>query len=208
MLDVEAPKPEPTTEILFLCSYDNCGKTFVDVSALRKHAHVHNEKQYICTEPNCGKVSPPGSQLERALVPHTYCLLLWYALEPCCTYLLSNTKHLEMFLFNWICLPLPIPYTEYFYHSGCTCPVFILSSWAVLLFIIVLFFLRLLLNCITTNGKVNHNWIWWYLSYYEALNKNYTFNFSALLLCLVLITYKPHVRYYVCRELSNCHCRP
>ena len=133
---------QPTTEILFLCSYDNCGKTFVDVSALRKHAHVHNEKQYICTGPNCGKVSSPGSQSERALVPHTYCLLLWYALEPCCTYLLSNTKHLEMFLFNWICLPLPIPYTEYFYHSGCTCPVFILSSWAVLLFIIVLFFLR------------------------------------------------------------------
>ncbi|XP_066363515.1 zinc finger transcription factor YY1-like [Miscanthus floridulus] len=55
VLDVEAPKPEPTTEILFLCSYDNCGKTFVDVSALRKHAHVHNEKQYICTEPNYGK---------------------------------------------------------------------------------------------------------------------------------------------------------
>ena len=76
VLDVEAPKPEPTTEILFLCSYDNCGKSFVDVSALRKHAHVHNERQYICTEPNCGKVSPPGSQLERALVPHTYCLLL------------------------------------------------------------------------------------------------------------------------------------
>ena len=57
VLEAEAPKPEPTTEILFLCSYENCGKTFVDVSALRKHAHVHNEKQYICNEPNCGKVS-------------------------------------------------------------------------------------------------------------------------------------------------------
>nr|CAB3459908.1 unnamed protein product [Digitaria exilis] len=59
VLDVEAPKPEPTTEILFLCSYENCGKTFVDVSALRKHAHVHNERQYICTEPNCGKTGTP-----------------------------------------------------------------------------------------------------------------------------------------------------
>jgi len=57
VLEAEAPKSEPTTEILFLCSYENCGKTFVDVSALRKHAHVHNEKQYICNEPNCGKVS-------------------------------------------------------------------------------------------------------------------------------------------------------
>jgi hypothetical protein len=74
VLDVEAPKPEPTTEILFLCSYENCGKTFVDVSALRKHASVHNEKQYICNEPNCGKVSLPG--LELASVPHTLCLLL------------------------------------------------------------------------------------------------------------------------------------
>lgn len=55
----EAVKPEPTTEILFLCSYENCGKTFVDVAALRKHAHVHNERQYICQEPGCGKVVSP-----------------------------------------------------------------------------------------------------------------------------------------------------
>jgi hypothetical protein len=37
---------------------------------------VHNEKQYICNEPNCGKVSPPRSGLELASVPHTFCLLL------------------------------------------------------------------------------------------------------------------------------------
>ncbi|CAD6273330.1 unnamed protein product [Miscanthus lutarioriparius] len=71
VLDVEAPKPEPTTEILFLCSYDNCGKTFVDVSALRKHAHVHNEKQYICTEPNCGKKFVDSSKLKRHYLTHT-----------------------------------------------------------------------------------------------------------------------------------------
>ena len=49
-------KAEPATEILFLCSYDSCGKTFVDVAALRKHAHVHGERQYVCQEPGCGKV--------------------------------------------------------------------------------------------------------------------------------------------------------
>ncbi|XP_062179731.1 zinc finger transcription factor YY1-like isoform X2 [Phragmites australis] len=69
--EAEAPKPEPTTEILFLCSYENCGKTFVDVSALRKHAHVHGEKQYICQEPNCGKKFVDSSKLKRHYLTHT-----------------------------------------------------------------------------------------------------------------------------------------
>ncbi|RVW62139.1 hypothetical protein CK203_063192 [Vitis vinifera] len=30
------PEPEPTTEVLFLCSYEGCGKTFIDAGALRK----------------------------------------------------------------------------------------------------------------------------------------------------------------------------
>ena len=49
-------EPEPTTEVLFLCSYDGCGKTFIDAGALRKHAHVHGEKQFVCHYQNCGKV--------------------------------------------------------------------------------------------------------------------------------------------------------
>jgi hypothetical protein len=56
--EAQPRKAEPATEILFLCSYDGCGKTFVDVAALRKHAHVHNERQYACQEPGCGKVHP------------------------------------------------------------------------------------------------------------------------------------------------------
>jgi hypothetical protein len=60
--EAQPRKVEPTTEILFLCSYDNCGKTFVDVAALRKHAHVHGERQYVCQEPGCGKV-PPAEQI-------------------------------------------------------------------------------------------------------------------------------------------------
>lgn len=53
---VEEPKPEPTTEVLFLCSYEGCGKTFIDVGALRKHAHIHGEKQHVCHFEGCGKV--------------------------------------------------------------------------------------------------------------------------------------------------------
>ncbi|CAN6358221.1 unnamed protein product [Urochloa humidicola] len=71
VLEVEAPKHEPTTEILFLCSYENCGKTFVDVEALRKHAHVHNEKQYVCNEPGCAKKFADSSKLKRHYLTHT-----------------------------------------------------------------------------------------------------------------------------------------
>ncbi|KAG8066895.1 hypothetical protein GUJ93_ZPchr0005g15210 [Zizania palustris] len=67
----EARKPEPTKEILFLCTYENCGKTFVDVAALRKHAHVHSERQYICQEPGCGKKFVDSSKLKRHDLIHT-----------------------------------------------------------------------------------------------------------------------------------------
>lgn len=50
------PEPEPTTEVLFLCSYDGCGKTFIDAGALRKHSHIHGERQYVCHYEGCGKV--------------------------------------------------------------------------------------------------------------------------------------------------------
>lgn len=53
---VPEPEPEPTTEVLFLCSYDNCGKTFIDAGALRKHSHIHGERQFVCHYEGCGKV--------------------------------------------------------------------------------------------------------------------------------------------------------
>ncbi|CAK9186465.1 unnamed protein product [Ilex paraguariensis] len=31
------PEPEPTTEVLFLCSCEGCGKTFIDAGALRDY---------------------------------------------------------------------------------------------------------------------------------------------------------------------------
>lgn len=52
----EEQKPEPATEVLFLCSYEGCGKTFIDVGALKKHAHIHGEKQHVCQYEGCGKV--------------------------------------------------------------------------------------------------------------------------------------------------------
>ncbi|KAI8014500.1 Zinc finger transcription factor YY1 [Camellia lanceoleosa] len=50
-------KQEPTTEVLFLCSYEGCGKTFIDAGALRKHSHIHGERQYVCHYEGCGKVA-------------------------------------------------------------------------------------------------------------------------------------------------------
>lgn len=54
--EVAEPEPEPTTEVLFLCSYEGCGKTFIDAGALRKHSHIHGERQYVCHYEGCGKV--------------------------------------------------------------------------------------------------------------------------------------------------------
>ncbi|XP_051146514.1 zinc finger transcription factor YY1 [Andrographis paniculata] len=65
------PEPEPTTEVLFLCSYEGCGKTFIDASALRKHSHIHGEKQYVCHYENCGKKFLDSSKLKRHFLIHT-----------------------------------------------------------------------------------------------------------------------------------------
>jgi len=68
---VDSAKPEPTTEVLFLCSYDGCGKTFVDAGALRKHANVHGERQYVCHYEGCGKKFLDSSKLKRHFLIHT-----------------------------------------------------------------------------------------------------------------------------------------
>lgn len=52
-------EPEPTTEVLFLCSHDSCGKIFIDAGALRKHADIHAERQHVCWFEGCGKVFFP-----------------------------------------------------------------------------------------------------------------------------------------------------
>nr|GFB98642.1 zinc finger transcription factor YY1-like isoform X1 [Tanacetum cinerariifolium] len=65
------PEPEPTTEVLFLCSHDGCGKTFIDAGALRKHAHIHGEKQFVCHYQNCGKKFLDSSKLKRHFLIHT-----------------------------------------------------------------------------------------------------------------------------------------
>ncbi|EEF33383.1 conserved hypothetical protein [Ricinus communis] len=65
------PEPEPTTEVLFLCSNEGCGKTFIDAGALRKHAHIHGEKQYACHYEGCTKKFLDGSKLRRHYLSHT-----------------------------------------------------------------------------------------------------------------------------------------
>ncbi|EXB29021.1 putative zinc finger protein [Morus notabilis] len=69
--EVPEPEPEPTTEVLFLCSYEGCGKTFIDAGALRKHSHIHGERQYVCHYEGCGKKFLDSSKLKRHFLIHT-----------------------------------------------------------------------------------------------------------------------------------------
>ncbi|KAF5193437.1 Zinc finger transcription factor yy1 [Thalictrum thalictroides] len=67
----EEQEPEETTEVLFLCSFEGCGKTFTDAGALRKHSHIHGERQYICHYEGCGKKFLDSSKLKRHFLIHT-----------------------------------------------------------------------------------------------------------------------------------------
>ncbi|ONK72988.1 uncharacterized protein A4U43_C04F25760 [Asparagus officinalis] len=67
----QAPEPESTTEVLFLCSYEGCGRTFLDIGTLRKHAHTHGERQYVCHYDGCGKKFLDSSKLKRHFLTHT-----------------------------------------------------------------------------------------------------------------------------------------
>ncbi|KAA8536569.1 hypothetical protein F0562_029047 [Nyssa sinensis] len=62
------PEPEPTTEVLFHCSNENCGKKFIDAGALRKHSHIHGERQYVSHYGNCGKEREISYALMQAVV--------------------------------------------------------------------------------------------------------------------------------------------
>ncbi|KAJ0969519.1 hypothetical protein J5N97_022396 [Dioscorea zingiberensis] len=64
-------EPEPTTEVLFLCSYEGCGKTFTDTGALKKHAHIHGERQFVCNYEGCGRKFLDSSKLKRHYLIHT-----------------------------------------------------------------------------------------------------------------------------------------
>ncbi|KAI9107358.1 hypothetical protein K1719_021746 [Acacia pycnantha] len=67
----EPSVPEPTTEVLFLCSYEGCGKTFIDAGALKKHSHIRGEKQFVCDYEGCGKKFQELSKLRRHNLSHT-----------------------------------------------------------------------------------------------------------------------------------------
>lgn len=53
---MEEQEAEEENEILYLCTFEGCGKGFADPGSLRKHAHTHGEKQFICHYDGCGKV--------------------------------------------------------------------------------------------------------------------------------------------------------
>ncbi|KAG0623332.1 hypothetical protein M758_3G166100 [Ceratodon purpureus] len=58
-------------EILYLCTFEGCGKGFPDAGSLRKHAHTHGEKQFICHYEGCGKRFVDSSKLKRHFLIHT-----------------------------------------------------------------------------------------------------------------------------------------
>ncbi|XVE67438.1 hypothetical protein DITRI_Ditri08aG0160900 [Diplodiscus trichospermus] len=51
--------------------YEGCGKTFFDAGALRKHSHIHGERQYVCHWEGCGKKFLDSSKLKRHFLIHT-----------------------------------------------------------------------------------------------------------------------------------------
>jgi len=65
------PEPESLPPRVFLCSYEGCGKTFTDAGALRKHSHVHGEKQHVCHYEGCGRKFLDSSKLKRHFLIHT-----------------------------------------------------------------------------------------------------------------------------------------
>ncbi|KAL5704220.1 Transcriptional repressor protein yy1 [Ranunculus cassubicifolius] len=69
--EADEQEPETTTEVLFLCSFEGCGKTFTEAGALRKHSHIHGERQYICHYEGCGKKFLDSSKLKRHFLIHT-----------------------------------------------------------------------------------------------------------------------------------------
>nr|CAD1836860.1 unnamed protein product [Ananas comosus var. bracteatus] len=69
--EVEDPKPKPTTERLYLCSYVGCGKIFVDFRALDKHVQTHEERKHVCHYEGCEKKFSDRSKLKRHFLVHT-----------------------------------------------------------------------------------------------------------------------------------------
>ncbi|KAL3693080.1 hypothetical protein R1sor_006731 [Riccia sorocarpa] len=62
---------EQEHETVYLCTFEGCGKVFPEASGLRKHAHIHGEKQYICHYDGCGKRFVDSSKLKRHFLIHT-----------------------------------------------------------------------------------------------------------------------------------------
>lgn len=55
----------------YQCSFEECGKIFIDASSLRKHIVIHGEKQYICKYEGCEKKFLDNSKLRRHQLVHT-----------------------------------------------------------------------------------------------------------------------------------------
>lgn len=65
------PEPEPTSEILYLCSYQGCGKTFLEEDTLKRHVQIHDGRQFVCYYDGCGKDFSNNFNLKRHILTHT-----------------------------------------------------------------------------------------------------------------------------------------
>ena len=53
------------------CPFPGCRKVFTSSGSLRKHMHIHGEKQFVCDHPGCGKRFIDKSKLKRHLLTHS-----------------------------------------------------------------------------------------------------------------------------------------
>ena len=55
----------------FSCNFSDCNKSFPDAASLRKHQHVHGERQHMCPIEGCSRRFIDNSKLRRHMLVHT-----------------------------------------------------------------------------------------------------------------------------------------
>lgn len=114
----EEQKPEPRTETLYLCTYEGCGKAFIEFGALKKHTHIHGERQHVCQYEGCGKVI--GSPFTLFWLLSFFCYFVYHSICWSKPILKEGTK-IKVQLNIWWNFVLNL------WHSNCIFSHFLLS---------------------------------------------------------------------------------
>ncbi|KAL4503051.1 hypothetical protein ABPG72_014280 [Tetrahymena utriculariae] len=64
-------KTQAAVQKEYKCKQEDCGKIFLDSSALKKHMLTHGAKMYVCQVEGCGKRFVDNSKLRRHQLVHT-----------------------------------------------------------------------------------------------------------------------------------------